>query len=331
MLGGRRFAPMRWASPGHWSSEPAARRRSLARWAGTRASTRWALKASRSGPRRSTAVPSTVIASTGEVGTLHGTFHFLRLLQTGRSVSALDIAERPRLARRLLNHWDNLDGSIERGYAGRSLWNWNELPGSDRPARGGLRARQRLARLNGTVVNSVNANPKSLSADYLKKAAALADTFRPYGIRLYLAANFAAPKMLGELQTHRSARSRGRRVVAREGRRDLSRSSPTSAASWSRPTARASRARRTTSASHADGANVLADCATRRTAASSCGARLSTTPTSTPTVSSGLYLEFVPLDDTFHDQRLRPGEERAARLPATRAVPPAVWRAGRRR
>jgi len=72
--------------------------------------------------------PMTAIASAGEAGTLYGTFHFLRLIQTGRPLARLDIAERPRLDRRLLNHWDNLDGTIERGYAGASLWPWAELP-----------------------------------------------------------------------------------------------------------------------------------------------------------------------------------------------------------
>ena len=146
-----------------------------------------------------------MIASAGEIGTLYGAFHFLRLMQTGRPIAALDIAERPRLARRLLNHWDNLDGSIERGYAGRSLWNWSELPDRVDPRVVDYARANASLGLNGTVVNSVNANPKSLSADYLKKAAALADTFRPYGIRLYLAANFAAPQDAGRAADHRSA------------------------------------------------------------------------------------------------------------------------------
>jgi alpha-glucuronidase len=143
----------------------------------------------------------TVIASLGEKGALTGAFHFLRLLQTGRSLAGLDIAERPRLDLRLLNHWDNLDGTIERGYAGRSLWNWDELPGRVDPrVEEYARANASLG-INGTVVNSVNANPKSLSPEYVAKTAALADAFRPYGIRLYLSANFAAPRLLGGLPT----------------------------------------------------------------------------------------------------------------------------------
>jgi len=71
----------------------------------------------------------TIIASRAEVGTLYGAFRFLRLIQTGQSIAALDLTESPRIQRRVLDHWDNLDGTIERGYAGRSLWKWDELPG----------------------------------------------------------------------------------------------------------------------------------------------------------------------------------------------------------
>jgi alpha-glucuronidase len=140
---------------------------------------------------------ATVIASAGEAGALYGTFHWLRLIQTRRPLADLDIAERPRLERRLLNHWDNLDGSIERGYAGRSLW-WPDR--DDQRLRDYARATASIG-INGTVVNNVNANPQSLTAPFIEKAARIADVLRPYRIRVYLAANFAAPKMLGALTT----------------------------------------------------------------------------------------------------------------------------------
>jgi alpha-glucuronidase len=140
---------------------------------------------------------TTVIASTGEVGALYGAFHFLRLIQTGQPLARLDIAERPRLERRLLNHWDNLDGSIERGYAGRSLW-WPDR--DDQRLRDYARANASIG-INGAVINSVNANPQSLTAPLLAGAAGIAQVLRPYGIRVYLAANFAASKMLGSLPT----------------------------------------------------------------------------------------------------------------------------------
>jgi len=142
-----------------------------------------------------------VVASRGEVGALYGAFHLLRLLQTGQPIAALDLTERPRIRRRVLDHWDNLDGTIERGYAGRSLWKWDELPGRVDPRVHDYARANASIGVNGSVINSVNANPRSLSAAYIEKAAALANAMRPYGIRTYLSANFAAPKMIGGLAT----------------------------------------------------------------------------------------------------------------------------------
>ncbi len=143
----------------------------------------------------------TLVASQSPLGCLYGAFHLLRLIGTGQPVEKLDIAEKPRLKRRLLDHWDNLDGTIERGYAGKSLWRWNDLPGQVNPrVRDYARACASIG-LNGAVLNNVNANPMMLKAEYLKKTAALADTLRPYGIRVYLSANFGTPKALGDLPT----------------------------------------------------------------------------------------------------------------------------------
>ncbi len=150
---------------------------------------------------RINAQPVIVIAANADLGVLYGTFHFMRLLQTEQSISELDIAECPKLRYRLLNHWDNLDGSIERGYAGRSLWKWDELPEKRDPRyRDYARACASLG-INGAVLNNVNASAESLSAAYLAKAAALADEFRPYGVRVFLTAKFSAPMTLGGLPT----------------------------------------------------------------------------------------------------------------------------------
>jgi alpha-glucuronidase len=143
----------------------------------------------------------TVIASQGEVGALYGAFHFLRLLQTLQPLGSLDISQKPRLNIRVLNHWDNLDGTIERGYAGRSLWDWDALPGKVDPRLRDYARANASVGINGSVLNNVNANSKSLSAEYLRKAAAIADTFRPYGVRVYLSARFSAPMELGGLKT----------------------------------------------------------------------------------------------------------------------------------
>jgi alpha-glucuronidase len=145
----------------------------------------------------------TVIAAHEDVGLLYGAFHLLRLIQTGRPLKNLNIASRPRVQIRLLNHWDNLDGSIERGYAGRSLWQWSELPARIDPRyRDYARANASLG-INGTVVNNVNANPLLLTQDYIFKLKALADVFRPYGLRLFLSIRFSSP-----LRPARDPRSR---------------------------------------------------------------------------------------------------------------------------
>jgi alpha-glucuronidase len=143
----------------------------------------------------------TVVASSGEIGVLYGAFHLLRLLDTGAVVADLDVEQRPRLQRRLLNHWDNLDGSVERGYAGRSLWDWDELPGTVDPRILDYARANASIGVNGTVPTNVNASPRVLTSEHLRKLAAIADAIRPYGIRLYLAVNFASPKVIGGLPT----------------------------------------------------------------------------------------------------------------------------------
>jgi len=142
-----------------------------------------------------------VIASQSEVGALYGTFHFLRLMQTQQSISHLEVTQRPRLQLRVLDHWDNLDGTIERGYAGRSLWNWSALPEVlDPRLRDYARANASIG-INGSTLNNVNANSQILTTEYLRKVAAIAGVFRPYGIHVYLSARFSAPIELGGLKT----------------------------------------------------------------------------------------------------------------------------------
>jgi alpha-glucuronidase len=143
----------------------------------------------------------TVIASNSEVGALYGAFHFLRLMQTGRPIDRLDITERPALQLRLMNHWDNPNGTIERGYAGRSLWQWNELSEKLNPRYADYARVCASIGINGAVINNVNADARILAPESLRKVAALADVWRPYGVRMYLSANFAAPARLGGLAT----------------------------------------------------------------------------------------------------------------------------------
>jgi alpha-glucuronidase len=142
-----------------------------------------------------------VIAAKNDVGVLYGVFNFLRLLQTNQPLRSLSVISSPKINIRLLNHWDNLDRSVERGYAGLSLWDWGSLPGKlDERYTDYARANASVG-INGTVLTNVNANALILTKDYLLKVAALADLFRSYGIKVYLTARFSAPVEIGKLKT----------------------------------------------------------------------------------------------------------------------------------
>jgi len=144
---------------------------------------------------------TTVIAANDDLGLLYGSFRFLRQLQTHQPIRDLDLVSSPAIQRRLLNHWDNLDRSVERGYAGQSLWDWWRLPDFRDPRYTDYARANASIGINGTVLNNVNAKSDSLTARYIAKAAALADVFRPYGIRVYLSARFNAPMEIGGLDS----------------------------------------------------------------------------------------------------------------------------------
>jgi len=142
-----------------------------------------------------------VVAANREIGVLYGAFALLRRVQTLQSVASLSIVSAPRIKLRILDHWDNLDRSVERGYAGKSLWNWASLPDSlPERYRDYARANASLG-INGVSLTNVNANAKILTPEYLAKVAALAGVFRPYGIRVFLTARFSAPIEIGGLKT----------------------------------------------------------------------------------------------------------------------------------
>ncbi|KLJ00418.1 alpha-glucuronidase family glycosyl hydrolase [Luteimonas sp. FCS-9] len=145
--------------------------------------------------------PATVVAANTDVGVLYGAFAYLRLLQTGQPVAELDLREAPKLRHRVLNHWDDLDRHVERGYAGQSIWDWHRLPGWRDPRYTDYARANASLGINGTVLNNVNANADVLTPMYLEKVAALADVFRPWGIRVYLSARFSAPIEIGGLDT----------------------------------------------------------------------------------------------------------------------------------
>ncbi len=141
-----------------------------------------------------------IIGST-KIGALYGTFHFIRLLQMHQQIDNLDILEFPKIKNRILNHWDNLDRTVERGYAGFSIWDWHRLPDYiDQRYIEYARANASIG-INGTVLTNVNANSIVLTEQYIGKVAALAKTFRPYGIKVYLTARFSSPIEIGGLPT----------------------------------------------------------------------------------------------------------------------------------
>lgn len=143
----------------------------------------------------------TFIVANRDIGVLYGVFALLRELQMQRPLDQLELVSAPKIQRRLLNHWDNLNRFVERGWAGESIWEWFNLPEVVSPRyRDYARACASLG-LNGTVLTNVNADALVLTPAYLQKVAVLAGVFRPYGIRVYLTARFSAPIELGGLKT----------------------------------------------------------------------------------------------------------------------------------
>jgi alpha-glucuronidase len=143
----------------------------------------------------------TAIAANTDVGVLYGAFCFLQQMQTRRPVDHLDVASAPRIEYRVMDHWDNLDRTIERGYAGFSIWNWQTLPGYLEPRYTDYARAEASIGINGVVLNNVAAQAAILTPLYIEKAAALAGVFRPYGIRVYFAVRFSAPVEIGGLPT----------------------------------------------------------------------------------------------------------------------------------
>jgi alpha-glucuronidase len=142
-----------------------------------------------------------LITAKTDLGVLYGAYNFLRLLQTNKEIKNLNIVDSPKIDIRILNHWDNLDRSVERGYSGFSLWNWHKLPHFiDQRYIDYARANASIG-INGTVLNNVNANALILTPQYIEKVEALANTFRPYGLKVYLTARFSAPIEIGGLKT----------------------------------------------------------------------------------------------------------------------------------
>ena len=140
----------------------------------------------------------TLIAANTDIGLLYGSYAWLRAIGTGAAPARLDQQSAPTLQLRVLNHWDNLDRSVERGYAGESIWDWWHLPGIKQQRYLDYARANASLGINGTVLNNVNSKPEILTACWIAKAAAVADQLRPYGIKVYLSARFSTPLELHE-------------------------------------------------------------------------------------------------------------------------------------
>jgi len=142
------------------------------------------------------------VTANTDAARLYAMFYLKRMADCGERISdKFLVTEVPAFKYRVLNHWDNPNLTVERGYAGKSLWKWEELPGKIRPEYEEYARANASIGINGTVLNNVNADARMLSREYLDKVKVLADIFRPYGIKVYLSLNFAAPKHLANLKT----------------------------------------------------------------------------------------------------------------------------------
>jgi alpha-glucuronidase len=242
---------------------------------------------------------TTVIGGNTDRGVLYGAFALLRHLGTGGKIAAVDLHSAPAVQLRVLNHWDNLDGVVERGYAGHSLWDWWSLPDLKDPRYTDYARANASLGINGTVLNNVNAKALSLTPRYIAKAAALADIFRPYGIKVYLSARFSAPIELGGLKT---ADPRDRRVAAwwKAKADEIYRAIPDFGGFLVKANSEGQPGPRDYGGSHADGANMLA-AAVKPHGGVIMWRAFVYADTDPDDRAKQAYSEFKPLDGTFAD------------------------------
>ena len=236
---------------------------------------------------------TTVITASNDAGLLYGAYHLLRLQQTGQSCDGLDITEKPFYDLRILNHWDNPNGTVERGFAGHSIFV------NPNPERLQMYARANASvGINGTVLNNVNAKPEALSTASLEQTKAIADLLRPYGIRVYLSINFASPIKVGGLPT---ADPLDKKVVAwwKEKVNEIYRLIPDFGGFLVKANSEGEPGPQDFGRTHADGANMLA-----RVLKPHKGIvmwRAFVYAPQSPDRANQAYLEFMPLDGQFAD------------------------------
>ncbi len=243
-----------------------------------------------------------LVAGNSDRGALYGAFALIRHLATGGKADALNLRSAPKVKLRVLNHWDNLDGSIERGYAGQSLWDWWTLPDFKDPRYTDYARANASIGINGTVLNNVNAKADSLTAPYIAKAAALADVFRPWGIKVYLSVKFSAPIELGGLKT---ADPRDPAVAAwwKAKADEIYRSIPDFGGFLVKANSEGQPGPRDYGASHADGANMLA-AAVKPHGGIVMWRAFVYAETDPEDRAKQAYTEFKPLDGQFADNVL---------------------------
>ena len=242
---------------------------------------------------------ATVIAANDDLGALYGAFHFLRLLQTRQSLDRIDLRVVPRIKLRVLNHWDNLDGHVERGYAGASIWDWHKLPDWVDPRYTDYARANASLGINGTVLNNVNSNALSLTPMYLAKAAALANVLRPYGIRVYLSARFSAPKEIGGMKTADPLDPAVRRWW-KDKAGEIYKTIPDFGGFLVKANSEGQPGPQDYGRSHADGANMLADALAPHGGVVMWRAFVYSSEQPDDRAKQA-YTEFVPLDGKFRD------------------------------
>lgn len=238
------------------------------------------------------------ILSSTEAGLLYGVYSLLRMQAAGQVTVPLSVTEQSVYDLRILNHWDNLDGTVERGYAGCSLWNWEELPGTLSPRYEAYARANASVGINGTVLNNVNASPQVLATGSLEKVKALADVFRPYGIKVYLSVNFASPIQLGKLDT---ADPLDKEVIRwwRRKVKEIYTLIPDFGGFLVKANSEGQPGPCDFGRTHAEGANMLAD-ALKPYGGIVMWRAFVYSPTDSDRAKQA-YLEFMPLDGQFHD------------------------------
>ena len=236
---------------------------------------------------------TTVITASNDAGLLYGAYHLLRLQQTGQSCDMLDITEKPFYDLRILNHWDNPNGTVERGFAGHSIFV------NPTPERIQMYARANASvGINGTVLNNVNAKPEALSTASLEQTKAIADLLRPYGIRVYLSINFASPIKVGGLPT---ADPLDKKVVGwwKEKVNEIYRLIPDFGGFLVKANSEGEPGPQDFGRTHADGANMLAGVLKPHKGIVMW--RAFVYAPQSPDRANQAYLEFMPLDGQFAD------------------------------